>query len=215
MPRHIKPKQGREPQYRRDSDGNEQKLCVVQERQRIVSQKSNDEVVVQRNEVKRVGKEKRHPVHNISILAQSRRAQNVPMLRAHQRHAQKLHDIQKHPHGHKRANGHIPAIPKLELFLAALLAQIVQPAPPARQDRVAGPEQAADEEEEERRCDEREQQEVPEYEDERGVQRLRDAVGVGEAPGERCEGEQEREQVGEGGVWAVVGFCGLFLRCIY
>ena len=40
---------------------------------------------------------------------------------------------------------------------------------------------------------------------------LEEAVGVGEAPEERGEEEGEREEVGEGGVGAVVGFCGLFL----
>jgi hypothetical protein len=40
---------------------------------------------------------------------------------------------------------------------------------------------------------------------------LQDAVGVREAPEERGEEEEGAEEVGEGGVGAVVGFCGLFL----
>lgn len=52
---------------------------------------------------------------------------------------------------------------------------------------------------------------MAEDEDERDVQGLREAVGVCEAPCEGSEGEQQTEEICEGGVGAVVGFGGLFL----
>lgn len=52
---------------------------------------------------------------------------------------------------------------------------------------------------------------MPEYEDESDVERLCEALSVGKAPGERGEGQEEGEKVGEGRVRAVVRFCCLFL----
>lgn len=55
---------------------------------------------------------------------------------------------------------------------------------------------------------------MAEDEYERYVQRLREAVGVCEAPGEGRQDQEEGEEVGEGGVGAVVCFCCLFLRYV-
>jgi len=52
---------------------------------------------------------------------------------------------------------------------------------------------------------------VPKHEGEEDAEGAGDAVGVGQTPGQRCEDEEEGEEVGEGGVGAVPGvacFCG-------
>jgi hypothetical protein len=82
------------------------------------------------------------------------------------RHEQKLHHVQKHPHGHKRANRHIPAVPKLELVRALAFHVEEALSPPAWQPFYTGSEQPADEEVEERCDEDREEQEVQEDEDE-------------------------------------------------
>lgn len=96
------------------------------------------------------------------------------MSRSHQRHAQKLHDIQKQPHGHKRANRHVPAVPKLKLFFtpAVDFAEIVQSSPSSRKEGSSRSEEAAYEEEEERCYEQGEDKEVPEYKDEGEMQCL-------------------------------------------
>jgi hypothetical protein len=52
---------------------------------------------------------------------------------------------------------------------------------------------------------------VSKYEDECDVERLGEALCVCEAPGEGCKCQEEAEEVGEGGVGAVVCLCCLFL----
>ena len=43
------------------------------------------------------------------------------------------------------------------------------------------------------------------------VKSLREPIGISEAPGERCEGQEEGEEICERRVGAVVGFSCLFL----
>jgi hypothetical protein len=92
------------------------------------------------------------------------------MFRSNKRHAQELHDIQKHPDRYKCAYRHIPAVPEFQLFLATIcFVQVVKAAPPREKRGTTWPEEPTDEEEEERCGDEGEQEEVSEYEDERDV----------------------------------------------
>lgn len=51
-----------------------------------------------------------------------------------------------------------------------------------------------------------------EYEDERDMECLCKAVGVCETPGEGGQCEEEGEEVREGRIGSVVGFCSLFLH---
>ena len=53
----------------------------------------------------------------------------LPMICPYQRHAQELHDIEKGPDGHKCSNSNIPAVSKLELFLARVFSKIIQASP--------------------------------------------------------------------------------------
>lgn len=54
MLRQIQPEQTGKPQYRADGNGREEELGVVQKGERVVPQKRDYEVVVQRDEVERV-----------------------------------------------------------------------------------------------------------------------------------------------------------------
>lgn len=135
------------------------------------------------------------------------------MIRRHEGHAQKLHHVQKYPDGHVCADGYVPAVPELELFLglAVVGAQIVQPASLSREDLAVWAEEVLDEEEVDCGDDERGEEEVHEDEDEDDLEHGGGRGGVCEAPGERGEELERGEEVCEGGVWAVVGFGGLFL----
>lgn len=52
---------------------------------------------------------------------------------------------------------------------------------------------------------------MQEYVGKGNVEGLQQAVGVGEAPEKGGDEQEQAEEVGEGGVGAVVGSCGLFL----
>lgn len=111
------------------------------------------------------------------------------MICAHEWHAQELNHVQKHPHGYVGPDRDVPAVAKLQLFLAVAVSgrQIVQAASPPRYYLAVGPEQVLYEEEVQRGDDERGEEEVDEDEDEGDLEDGGERCGVGEAPGERCE----------------------------
>jgi hypothetical protein len=52
--RHVEAEQGREPEDCCDCDGSEKELCVVEKGKGVVAEESDDEVVVEGEEVYRV-----------------------------------------------------------------------------------------------------------------------------------------------------------------
>lgn len=103
---------------------------------------------------------------------------------------------------------HVKAISELQLLSISWLHKETLPAP-SGQTRHAWSQQPSNQEVC-RCCDgERQADEVHEDEDQHYAQRLAEAVGIGEAPGERGEDQEEGEQVGEGRIGAVPSVLGL------
>jgi hypothetical protein len=101
---------------------------VVEEGQGVVSEESDNEVVVQPQQVERVREEKRDPAICQCVFSQ-RLSAILPVISSDQGHAEELHDIEEHPDWYEGANRNVPAVAKLQLFLSAFLSKVVQSSP--------------------------------------------------------------------------------------